>query len=80
MSKKMTTSEGQPVANNQHSQTAGKRGPVLIQDIHLLEKLAHFNRERIPERVVHAKGAGAFGEFELTNDMIHYTKAGLLMV
>ncbi|WP_086313610.1 catalase [Enterococcus sp. 7F3_DIV0205] len=77
MSKKLTTSEGQPVANNQHSQTAGKRGPVLIQDIHLLEKLAHFNRERIPERVVHAKGAGAFGEFELTNDMGNYTKAGL---
>ena len=48
---------------------------MLIQDVHLLEKLAHFNRERVPERVVHAKGAGAYGTFEVTNDLSKYTKA-----
>ncbi|MDT1943474.1 catalase [Carnobacterium maltaromaticum] len=58
--------------------TAGNRGPVLIQDVALLEKLAHFNRERIPERVVHAKGAGAHGYFEVTNDLTEYTKADFL--
>jgi catalase len=64
--KKMTTASGIPVADNQNSLTAGERGPVLLQDFHLLEKLAHFNRERIPERVVHAKGAGAFGTLTIT--------------
>lgn len=59
--KTLTTAGGHPVSQNQHSLTAGPRGPVLIQDTHLIEKLAHFNRERIPERVVHAKGAGAYG-------------------
>lgn len=73
----LTTNEGQAWANNQNSQTAGARGPVLVQDYQLLEKLAHFNRERIPERVVHAKGAGAKGYFELTRDMSDYTMAGL---
>lgn len=73
----LTTNEGQVFANNQNSQTAGERGPILIQDYQLLEKLAHFNRERIPERVVHAKGAGAKGYFELTKDMSKYTMAGL---
>ncbi|MGD7033332.1 catalase KatA, partial [Bacillus velezensis] len=58
--------------------TAGDRGPALIQDVHLLEKLAHFNRERVPERVVHAKGAGAHGYFEVTNDVTKYTKAAFL--
>jgi catalase len=58
--------------------TAGSRGPTLIQDVHLLEKLAHFNRERVPERVVHAKGAGAHGYFEVTNDVSAYTKAAFL--
>jgi catalase len=58
---------GAPVADNQNSQTAGPRGPVLLQDQHLLEKLARFNRERIPERVVHAVGSGAYGHFEVTN-------------
>jgi catalase len=58
--------------------TAGSRGPTLIQDVHLLEKLAHFNRERVPERVVHAKGAGAHGYFEVTNDVTKYTKAAFL--
>ncbi|TGK87741.1 catalase [Leptospira noumeaensis] len=76
MSKKqLTTAGGQPVSSNQHSVTAGKRGPVLIQDTHLIEKLAHFNRERIPERVVHAKGAGAYGVFRLTKDLSDYTIA-----
>ncbi|SIR22478.1 catalase [Peribacillus simplex] len=75
--KNLTTSWGAPVGDNQNSITAGERGPVLIQDVHLLEKLAHFNRERVPERVVHAKGAGAFGTFEVTNDLSQYTKAKL---
>ncbi|MEK5520639.1 catalase KatA [Heyndrickxia sp. FSL W8-0423] len=73
--KKLTTSWGAPVGDNQNSMTAGSRGPTLIQDVHLLEKLAHFNRERVPERVVHAKGAGAHGYFEVTNDVSKYTKA-----
>ena len=77
MADKLTTEAGQPWANNEHSQTAGSRGPVLMQDYDLLEKLAHFDRERIPERVVHAKGAGAKGYFELLNDMSAYTKADL---
>ncbi len=74
----LTTSWGAPVGDNQNSITAGSRGPTLIQDVHLLEKLAHFNRERVPERVVHAKGAGAHGYFEVTNDVSKYTKAGFL--
>lgn len=77
--KRMTTGNGIPVSDNQNSVTAGERGPVLIQDYHLLEKLAHFNRERIPERILHAKGAGAHGYFEVTNDEIsNYTKADFL--
>jgi catalase len=75
--KHLTTGTGAPVGDNQNSMTAGSRGPTLIQDVHLLEKLAHFNRERVPERVVHAKGAGAHGYFEVTNDMSTYTKAKL---
>ncbi|MGG4035631.1 catalase KatA [Paenibacillus cisolokensis] len=77
-SNKLTTSWGAPVGDNQNSMTAGSRGPTLIQDVHLLEKLAHFNRERVPERVVHAKGAGAHGYFEVTNDVTAYTKAAFL--
>ncbi|MEH7442039.1 catalase KatA [Bacillus sp. JJ1122] len=76
--KKLTTSWGAPVGDNQNSMTAGSRGPTLIQDVHLLEKLAHFNRERVPERVVHAKGAGAHGYFEVTNDLSEFTKADFL--
>ena len=64
---RLTTESGAPVADNQNSQTAGPGGPVLLQDQHLLEKLARFNRERIPERVVHAVGSGAYGHFEVTN-------------
>ncbi|WP_409302605.1 catalase KatA [Peribacillus sp. SCS-155] len=75
---RLTTSWGAPVGDNQNSQTAGQRGPTLIQDVHLLEKLAHFNRERVPERVVHAKGAGAHGYFEVTNDVSKFTKANFL--
>ncbi|WNC15570.1 catalase KatA [Brevibacillus brevis] len=74
----LTTSWGAPVGDNQNSMTAGGRGPTLIQDVHLLEKLAHFNRERVPERVVHAKGAGAHGYFEVTNDLTRFTKAKFL--
>ena len=76
--KTLTTEAGIPVPDNQHSLTAGADGPVLIQDYHLIEKLAHFNRERIPERVVHAKGSGAFGYFEVTQDVTPYTKAAFL--
>jgi len=63
----LTTESGAPIADNQHSQTAGANGPVLLQDAFLIEKLARFNRERIPERVVHAVGSGAYGYFEVTN-------------
>ena len=74
-SKTLTTAAGIPVPDNQTSLTAGDRGPTLLQDHYLLEKLAHFNRERIPERVVHAKAAGAFGTFTVTHDITQYTKA-----
>ncbi len=73
--KQLTTSAGIPVADNQNSLTAGERGPLLVQDWQLFEKHAHFNRERIPERVVHAKGSGAFGTFTVTKDITKYTKA-----
>ncbi len=75
MKKRMTTSAGNAIADNQNSITAGEYGPVLMQDYQLIEKLAHQNRERIPERVVHAKGSGAFGELEITNDISEYTKS-----
>lgn len=74
---RLTTASGIPVADNQNSLTAGPRGPVLLQDFHLVEKLQHFNRERIPERVVHAKGSGAYGTFTVTHDITKYTKARL---
>jgi catalase len=73
----LTTAAGIPVTDNQNSITAGPRGPVLLQDFHLIEKLQHFNRERIPERVVHAKGSGAYGSFTVTHDISKYTKAKL---
>jgi len=73
----LTTTAGAPVGDNQNSLTAGPRGPVLLEDYHLLEKMAHFNRERIPERVVHAKGSGAFGTFTVTQDITRYTSAAL---
>jgi catalase len=71
----ITTSAGAPIADNQNSITAGPRGPVLLQDYQLIEKLAHQNRERIPERVVHAKGWGAFGTLTITNDISKYSRA-----
>src|SRR5512138_254558 len=71
----LTTSAGAPIPDNQNSLTAGARGPVLMQDYQLIEKLAHQNRERIPERTVHAKGWGAFGTFTVTNDVTRYTRA-----
>ncbi len=74
----LTTAFGAPVGDDQNSLTAGERGPVLMQDVHLLDKLSHFDRERIPERVVHAKGAGAGGYFEVTRDVSKYTKAKFL--
>ncbi len=76
--KKLTSNFGRAVENDQNTVTAGSYGPALIQDIHLLEKLAHFDRERIPERVVHAKGAGAHGYFEVTADVTKYTQAKFL--
>ena len=71
----LRTESGAPVADNQNSQSAGAGGPLLLQDQHLIEKLAMFNRERIPERIVHAVGSGAGGIFEVTNDLSAYTKA-----
>jgi catalase len=71
----MTTSAGAPVPDNQNSESAGPRGPLLMQDYQLMEKLAHQNRERIPERVVHAKGWGAYGTLTITNDLSKYTIA-----
>lgn len=70
----LTTANGDPIDNNQNSMTAGPNGPILLQDFALIDKLSHFDRERIPERVVHAKGSGAHGVFEVTNDVTHLTK------
>lgn len=76
--KKLTTNQGVPVSDNQNSLTVGERGPILLQDVHLIEKLAHFDRERIPERVVHARGAGAHGYFQVYQNMDEYTMAKFL--
>ncbi len=73
----LTTSAGAPIADNQNSLTAGARGPLLMQDYQLLEKLAHQNRERIPERTVHAKGSGAYGTLTITHDITRYSKASV---
>jgi catalase len=75
--KTLTNDFGAPVPDNEHALSAGERGPLLLQDYFLVEKLAHFDRERIPERVVHAKGAGALGYFEASRDMSEYTRAHL---
>jgi catalase len=74
-SKKLTNNVGAPVADNQNVMTAGPRGPMLLQDVWYLEKLAHFDREVIPERRMHAKGSGAYGTFTVTHDITAYTKA-----
>ena len=73
--KKLTTNAGAPVPDNQNVMTAGPRGPQLLQDVWFLEKLAHFDREVIPERRMHAKGSGAYGTFTVTHDITRYTKA-----
>ncbi len=73
--RKLTNAAGAPIADNQNSMTAGARGPVVLQDVWLLEKLAHFDREVIPERRVHAKGSGAFGTLKVTHDISRFTKA-----
>ncbi|WP_348813575.1 catalase [Flavobacterium maritimum] len=75
LDRKLTTASGRPFVENENSQSVGPRGPLLLQDYILHEKMAHFNRERIPERVVHAKGSGAFGTFTVTHDITKYTKA-----
>src|ERR1019366_3906269 len=73
-----TTNAGIPVASDEYSLTQGPDGGVLLQDHYLIEKMAQFNRERVPERVVHAKGGGAFGQFVVTGDVSRYTKADFL--
>lgn len=77
MKNKLTTAAGCPVADNQNVMTAGPRGPQLLQDVWFLEKLAHFDREVIPERRMHAKGSGAYGTFTVTNDISQYTRAAM---
>ncbi|WP_313890905.1 catalase [Psychrobacillus sp.] len=74
---KLTTAAGAPVVDNQNSMSAGARGPLLLQDVWLLEKLAHFDREVIPERRMHAKGSAAYGKFTVTHDITKYTKASI---
>jgi len=76
----MTATNGSPIPDNQNSLTAGPRGPLLAQDWQLFEKHAHFNRERIPERIVHAKGSGAYGKLKITGDITKYTKAKVFEV
>lgn len=73
----LTTAAGSPVVDNENSMSAGPRGPLLLQDVWLIEKLAHFHREVIPERRMHAKGGGAHGTFTVTNDITQYTKASI---
>lgn len=75
--KRLTAENGRPIADNQNIQTAGLRGPAMLQDPWYMEKLAHFDREVIPERRMHAKGAGAYGTFTVTNDITPYTRASI---
>lgn len=75
--RKLTTASGKPYVEHENTMSVGNRGPLLLQDFILHEKMAHFNRERIPERVVHAKGSGAFGTFTVTHDISQYTRAKL---
>lgn len=76
-SKRLTTANGAPVGDIENTMTAGPRGPVLMQDVNLIEQIQRFNRERVPERVVHAKGAGAYGTFRVTGDIRKYTRAAI---
>ena len=73
-----TTDSGAPVSSDEHSLTVGPNGPTVLHDAHLVQKMQHFNRERVPERVVHAKGSGAHGFFEVTEDVTQWTSAGFL--
>src|SRR6478752_10157904 len=73
-----TTDSGNPVASDEHSLTVGPNGPTVLHDAHLVQKMQHFNRERVPERVVHAKGSGAHGYFEVTEDVTQWTSADFL--
>src|SRR5690554_4349261 len=72
-----TTGAGAPAPSDRNSLTIGPNGPIVLHDVHFLEQMAHFNREKVPERQPHAKGAGAFGVFETTEDVSAYTKAAL---
>ncbi|HEV2641578.1 MAG TPA: catalase, partial [Candidatus Elarobacter sp.] len=74
----LTTNQGVPIADNQNSLRAGERGPTLLEDFILREKITHFDHERIPERVVHARGSGAHGYFQVYESMAKYTRAGFL--
>ncbi|HLI51497.1 MAG TPA: catalase, partial [Thermomicrobiaceae bacterium] len=73
-----TNDAGIPAPSDEHSLSVGPNGPILLHDHYLIQKMAQFNRERVPERVVHAKGSGAFGYFEATEDVSHWTKAAFL--
>lgn len=75
--KRLTAENGRPIADNQNVQTAGLRGPATLQNVWYLEKLAHFDREVIPERRMHAKGSGAFGTFTVTDDITEFTRASI---
>ncbi len=75
--KRLTTADGAPISDNENALTAGPRGPLLMQDVHLVEQIQRFNRERVPERVVHAKGTGAYGTFTVTEDISQYTRASI---
>ncbi len=75
----LTTNAGRPIGDNQNSVQAGRRGPITLDDFQLFEKMAQFNRERTPERVVHAKGTGAHGHFTVTHDITQYTKAAMFL-
>ena len=77
VSSKLTTSNGAPIDSLTASTTAGSRGPIVLQDFSLIDHIAHFDRERIPERVVHAKGSGGFGYFQVTNDISSICKADM---
>jgi catalase len=72
---KLTTASGIPYTEHENSKTVGPRGPILLEDYILHEKLAHFNRERVAERVVHAKGSGAYGKFTVTHDITRYGRS-----
>jgi catalase len=75
--KRLTNNAGAPLPDNQNVLTAGRRGPMLLQDVWFLEKLAHFDREVIPERRMHAKGSGAYGTFTVTHDITRFAKASI---